>query len=52
MSSSATLIRGAAIVHKATMSLESDPLYLQMMEEKQRLLVPRSNKSFEKYQQQ
>jgi len=37
--SSETLIRGARIVHQATMSLESDPKYQQMLEEKKKLLV-------------
>ena len=41
MSSSATLIRGAEIVRRATMSLEGDAMYLEMLEEKKRLLVPR-----------
>ena len=38
--SSETLIRGAEILRSSTMSLENDPLYKEMMEEKAKLLVP------------
>lgn len=40
--SSSTLLRGVELTRGATMSLESDPLYLSMMEEKKQLQVSRS----------
>ncbi len=40
--SSATLLRGVELTRAATMSLESDPQYLAMMAEKQKLLASRS----------
>ena len=43
MMSTETLLRGAGLVHKATMSLEADPLYQEMLEEKKRLQVTGCN---------
>ena len=40
MSSTATLDRGLSLLLKDPMSLHDDPLYQEMLAEKERLLVP------------
>ena len=44
-----TLDRGLSLLRSATMSLESDPLFQDMLKEKERLLVAWQMHSKEKY---